>query len=60
MGISPAPPKAEVKLLTNAERVLNVRLDSVKLWGKDGVGDRVAKLKSEEKVVAIAGLETGA
>jgi DNA gyrase subunit A len=59
VGIAPAPPKAEVKLLTNAERVLNVQLDSVKLWGKDGVGDRVAKLKPEEKVVAIAGLETG-
>lgn len=60
VGISPAPPKAEVKLLTSTERVLNVRLDSVKLWGKDGVGNRVAKLKPEEKVVAVAGLETGA
>jgi hypothetical protein len=31
-----------------------LRLDAVKLFGKDGTGDRIAKLKEEEKIIAVA------
>jgi hypothetical protein len=31
-----------------------LRLDSVKLLGKDGAGDRIAKLKEEEKIIGVA------
>jgi hypothetical protein len=45
---------AEVILVTSDERVMPLRLESVKLLGKDGAGDRIAKLKEEEKIDAVA------
>ena len=45
---------AEVILVTSDERVMPLRLDSVKLLGKDGAGDRIAKLKEEEKIIGVA------
>jgi DNA gyrase subunit A len=44
----------EVLLVTSDERVMPLRLDAVKLFGKDGTGDRIAKLKEEEKIIAVA------
>ena len=54
VGMVSAPAASEVVLLTSAQRMVSLRLDSVKLWGKDGTGDRVAKLKQDEKVIAVA------
>jgi DNA gyrase subunit A len=53
IGIVSASQASEVVLVTDAERMLRLKLDSVKLWGKDGTGDRVAPLKSEEEVTAV-------
>jgi DNA gyrase subunit A len=50
----PASRESEVMLVTSGERVVRLRLESVKLWGKDGTGDRVAKLQQEEKIIAVA------
>ncbi len=54
VGMVSAPAASEVVLLTSAQRMVSLRLDSVKLWGKDGTGDRIAKLKQDEKVIAVA------
>ena len=43
-------------LLTSDERVVSLRLDSVKLLGRDGTGDRIAKINPEEKIISVAAL----
>lgn len=40
-------------LLTNQQRKMLVSIDAVPLLGKDGTGDRLAKLKAEEKIISI-------
>jgi DNA gyrase subunit A len=54
----PASKGSEVVFLTSAERVMPLKVKSVKLWGKDGTGDRIAKLKPEEKIINVAMLAT--
>ncbi|PSO87257.1 MAG: DNA topoisomerase IV [Cyanobacteria bacterium QH_9_48_43] len=49
---------AQVSFLTNTKRLLRVSLNSVSFWGKDGVGDRIAKLKPEEEILRVTPLET--
>jgi DNA gyrase subunit A len=46
-------------LVSSGERVLRLHLESVKLWGKDGTGDRVAKLQPEEKIIEVAIVSQG-
>jgi DNA gyrase subunit A len=58
VGIVPALLGSEVVLLTSAQQAVPLKFDSVKLWGKDGSGDRIAKLKPEEKITSIATLAT--
>jgi DNA gyrase subunit A len=58
VGMIPVSPTSEVMLVTSEERVLRLQLESVKLWGKDGTGDRIAKLKSEETILSITALLT--
>jgi len=59
VGMVPASRESEVMLVTSGERVVRLRLESVKLWGKDGTGDRVAKLQQEEKIIAVAIVSQG-
>ena len=56
VGIAPALPKSEVALLTSAERVVILPIDSVEVLGKDGTGDRIPKLKSEEKIISVTAM----
>ncbi|MGB7445082.1 MAG: DNA topoisomerase (ATP-hydrolyzing) [Coleofasciculaceae cyanobacterium] len=56
-GMIPAKSKSEAVLVTSTERVVPIKLDSVKLWGKDGTGDRLVKLQAEEKIVSVNALE---
>ncbi len=58
VGMVPASKGSEVVFLTSAERVMPLKVKSVKLWGKDGTGDRIAKLKPEEKIINVAMLAT--
>lgn len=57
VGIALASPTSEVMLETNTERRLRLPMDTVKLWGKDGTGDQVAKLKPEEKIISVTVME---
>jgi DNA gyrase subunit A len=59
VGMVPASRESEVMLVTSGERVVRLRLEAVKLWGKDGTGDRVAKLQQEEKIIAVAIVSQG-
>ncbi len=42
-----------VILTTTAERRIILPLEQVPFWGKDGLGERVAKLNQEEKIINI-------
>jgi DNA gyrase subunit A len=52
-GMVSAPAAAEVALLTDAQRVIRLPMKSVAFWGKDGTGDRISQLKSDEKVITV-------
>ncbi|MBE9129877.1 MULTISPECIES: DNA gyrase/topoisomerase IV subunit A [unclassified Coleofasciculus] len=57
VGMIKASPGLQTALVTSAERVLLLKVDTVKLWWKDGCGDRLVKLQPEEKIVDITTLE---
>jgi DNA gyrase subunit A len=58
VGMISASRTPEVALITSAERAERLSIKSVKLYGKDGTGDRIAKLKSEEKILAVTAVAT--
>ncbi len=49
---------SDVALVTNIERVIYIPINSVKVRGKDGTGDRITKLKQNEKIISVAALTT--
>lgn len=53
IGVINASQTETAVLLTSDERVMTVSLKSVKLLGKDGCGDRLVKLKSDETIIAV-------
>jgi DNA gyrase subunit A len=57
VGAALALPGSELTVMTDAERLLRVDVDQVNLWGKDGTGDRAAKLNKKEKIIEICSLE---
>ncbi|HBL13587.1 MAG TPA: DNA topoisomerase IV [Cyanobacteria bacterium UBA11162] len=57
VGMVRAVPTYEAVLVTSEERVLRLQVDSVKVLGKDGCGDRLVKLNSEEKIIAVTCLK---
>ena len=50
VAITSAPKKANLTLLTTQNRTLQVPVTSIKLWGKDGTGDQLIKLKNKEMI----------
>ncbi|WP_041393294.1 DNA topoisomerase (ATP-hydrolyzing) subunit A [Pleurocapsa sp. PCC 7327] len=54
-GIVLAKEKAKAVLVTSRDRGISLSVDSVAVWGKDGVGDRVATLKADEAIVSVIG-----
>ena len=58
VGMVAASSGAEAIMVTSEQRFLRLQLDTVKLWGKDGSGDRLVQLKSEEKIIAVNVLDT--
>lgn len=54
-GMVFAKAESKVILLTTTERKLSLSVDSMAFWGKDGAGDRLAKLKPEEKIKLVIG-----
>ncbi|MBW4468524.1 MAG: DNA gyrase subunit A [Pegethrix bostrychoides GSE-TBD4-15B] len=57
VGAAPALPGSELTVMTDAERLLRIEVERVKVHGKDGAGDRAAKLNKKEKIVEICSLE---
>ncbi|MEA5471550.1 DNA topoisomerase (ATP-hydrolyzing) [Spirulina sp. 06S082] len=55
VGIMVAPPENQrFVAISQTQRLLYVPVKSVKVWGKDGVGDRIFQLKDNETIVEIA------
>ena len=52
-GMVPAPPAAEVVLVTTTQGSVRVAVDSVELSGKNGTGSRLAQLKPDEKILTV-------
>jgi DNA gyrase subunit A len=40
-------------LFTSLERHLSLSMDTIPVWGKDGTGDRIIKLKPQETIVSV-------
>ena len=53
VGIVPAVKNGEVILVTSQDRLLNLPMNAVKLWEKDGSGDRIKILQPHEQIVSI-------
>lgn len=52
-GIILAKDKGEITLLTDHNRSLVVPISSIPFLGKDGTGDRLVKLQSEETIITV-------
>ncbi|MDI9639234.1 DNA topoisomerase 4 subunit A [Geitlerinema splendidum] len=48
-----AVPKAMVAVLSSEQRLWQLAVDSIAFWGKDGKGDRLIDLRSEEQIVSV-------
>jgi Type IIA topoisomerase (DNA gyrase/topo II, topoisomerase IV), A subunit len=53
VGIAPAKPRQQIHLLTSENRIIHVPTDQIHLSIKDSTGDRVFKLKPDEKIISI-------
>ncbi|VXD22318.1 DNA topoisomerase 4 subunit A [Planktothrix serta PCC 8927] len=53
VGIAPAKPHKQVHLLTSENRIVHIPTDEIHLSPKDGTGDRLFKLKPDEKIISI-------
>lgn len=52
-GIILAPKQGSFNLVTEADKVINLPIKSVKNWGKDGTGNHLSKLKAKERIKEI-------
>ncbi len=57
VGMVAASSGSEAVMVTSEQRLLRLQLDNVKLWGKDGSGDKLVQLKSEEKIITVTVLD---
>jgi DNA gyrase subunit A len=53
-GVVLVQPASEVVLITSTQRYLRLNVEEVPFWGKDGTGDRIIQLNSDEKVISLA------
>ncbi|WRH67134.1 MAG: DNA gyrase C-terminal beta-propeller domain-containing protein [Planktothrix sp. GU0601_MAG3] len=53
VGIAPAKPRQQIHLLTSENRIIHVPTDQIHLSTKDSTGDRLFKLKPDEKIISI-------
>ncbi|MBD1833908.1 DNA topoisomerase 4 subunit A [Cyanobacteria bacterium FACHB-472] len=53
LGMIPARKGEAVMLLTSRERVVRSPIDSIRFWGKDGIGDRILQPNADEKIVNV-------
>jgi DNA gyrase subunit A len=52
-GIVKAVDGQKAIVVTNLKRYLIVELNSVAVWGKDGIGDRIVELRSQESIIQV-------
>ncbi|MBD1920184.1 DNA topoisomerase 4 subunit A [Microcoleus sp. FACHB-831] len=52
-GMVAAPEGESASLATSTQRIVRIAVDSVKLFGKDGAGDRIRQLNPDEKVISV-------
>jgi DNA gyrase subunit A len=52
-GMVAAKARTKAILVTSNDLVIPVAVDSIKIAGKDGTGDRIAKLKSGESILSV-------
>lgn len=60
IGLVAAPAEAELVVLTTADRMARIPVDSVTTGGKDGKGDRLLKLNADERITAVIDLKLNA
>ncbi|MDY7014481.1 MAG: DNA gyrase C-terminal beta-propeller domain-containing protein, partial [Cyanobacteriota bacterium] len=54
VGMVLVPPEDKaVTLVTSTDRAIALPVKSVRLWKKDGLGDRIPKLKANEQIVEL-------
>ncbi len=53
-GVIIVQPASEVVLVTSTQRYLRLNADQVPLLGKDGTGDRIIQLNSDEKIISLS------
>ncbi|CAC5343760.1 MULTISPECIES: DNA topoisomerase (ATP-hydrolyzing) subunit A [Planktothrix] len=53
VGIAPAKPRQQIHLLTSDNRIIHVPTDQINLSTKDSTGDRIFKLKPDERIISI-------
>jgi DNA gyrase subunit A len=54
VGMVAVPPNGEaITLATSSHRALVLPVESVGLWKKDGLGDRIPKLKADEQIIEL-------
>jgi DNA gyrase subunit A len=56
IGAAPALPNSEVNVLTDEDRLVQIAVSKVNLYGKEGTGDRAVKLTRKEKLIEIGSL----
>ncbi|MGJ3244633.1 MAG: DNA gyrase subunit A [Elainellaceae cyanobacterium] len=54
VGIVPAYAGTSVTVITNADRVAQIPVETAPLRGKDGKGDRIVKMPKQEMITAVA------
>ncbi len=57
-GMVPAPTNAEVLLVTNHQRTVRLRVDTLPTLGRDGTGENILQLNRDEKIIAITELRS--
>ncbi len=50
------PPKAEVVLVTNHQRVVRLPVETVSSVGRESIGERVLQLNRDEKIITVTNL----
>ncbi|NJK28464.1 MAG: hypothetical protein HC925_08425 [Coleofasciculaceae cyanobacterium SM2_3_26] len=53
VGMAIADPETEVALLTSNGRFLLVPIEAIACWGKDGAGDRLSQLETQEQIQTV-------
>ncbi|MFB2892095.1 DNA topoisomerase (ATP-hydrolyzing) subunit A [Aerosakkonemataceae cyanobacterium BLCC-F50] len=57
IGMIGVIPETKALLLTDTQKMVNLAVERIRFWGKDGTGDRINKLKEEEKVIDLVIVE---